>query len=98
VSCCVGWVVVTPCYSTHDYLVSPVPVSGVIVSCSLSCVLLFVVCGVVKPLSLLPSCLIIIKKENEKKKSPVAVTKGTLHMVSEKVQPCDCGSTCFPLQ
>jgi hypothetical protein len=30
--------------------------------------------------------------------SLVVVTKGSLHMVSERVQPCDCGSPGFPLQ
>jgi hypothetical protein len=29
--------------------------------------ILFIICGVVKPLSSLPSCLLILKKKNEKK-------------------------------
>jgi hypothetical protein len=43
--------------------VALVPVRGVIVACCLGCVLLFVICGVVKLLSSLPSC-----PKNKKKK------------------------------
>jgi hypothetical protein len=43
-----------------------VPVRGVIVACCLGCVLLFVVCGVVKLLSSLPSFPLNLKKKKKK--------------------------------
>jgi hypothetical protein len=42
------------------FLVSLVPVSGVVVACFLGCVLQFVVCGAVKLLLSLPSCLLVL--------------------------------------
>jgi hypothetical protein len=55
-----------PCYSAHVLPVVFVPVCGVIVTCCLDCVLVFIISGVVKLLSSSPSCLLTPK--NKKKK------------------------------
>jgi hypothetical protein len=60
--------------------VALVPVRGVIVACCLGCVLLFVVCGVVKLLSSLPSFPLNFKQTKKKLASPMAVTLGTLQI------------------